>query len=452
MVTNPGTARNTVASVENIGQVNFRTGFTFRGTEVGGLSAITYDRNNNLYYSLSDDRSQNNPARFYGLNINLTDGLLNNGDISFTSVTTLLNAAGNPFPQNSIDPEGLVLSNDRTLYLSSEGDANSQINPFVNQFSLAGRQIDRLTIPNKFLPTASGNSGIRNNAAFESLTITPNNRYLYTATENALVQDGPAADLNNESTSRIIEYNLATGDVVREIAYTTDTVEAAPIPPTGFSTNGLVELLALDNTGTLLALERSFSEGVGNTIKLYEVLTQGTTEIQNIEGLNGLDVDATAEKRLLVDFADLGITPDNVEGMTFGPILPDGRQSLILVSDNNFNPAQTTQFIALALDIKTLSPVTAADETPDEIRFRDPNNPDLNFVPDSDDPAIYLHPTDPNQSIVISTLKNAGLVVYDLQGERTILGGRSGITQRSQYDYRSRTCYRCNWYCWFYSS
>ena len=188
------------------------------------------------------------------------------------------------------------------------------------------------------------------------------------------------------------------------------------------------------------------------TIKLYEVLTQGTTEIQNIEGLNGLDVDATAEKRLLVDFADLGITPDNVEGMTFGPILPDGRQSLILVSDNNFNPAQTTQFIALALDIKTLSPVTAADETPDEIRFRDPNNPDLNFVPDSDDPAIYLHPTDPNQSIVISTLKNAGLVVYDLQGERTILGGRSGITQRSQYDYRSRTCYRCNWYCWFYSS
>ena len=37
-----------------------------------------------------------------------------------------------------------------------------------------------------------------------------------------------------------------------------------------FATNGLVELIALDNGGTLLALERSFSTGVGNTIKLYE--------------------------------------------------------------------------------------------------------------------------------------------------------------------------------------
>ncbi len=28
---------------------------------------------------------------------------------------------------------------------------------------------------------------------------------------------------------------------------------------------------------------------------------------------------------------------DNIEGITFGPTLPNGNQSIILISDNNFN-------------------------------------------------------------------------------------------------------------------
>jgi hypothetical protein len=51
-------------------------------------------------------------------------------------------------------------------------------------------------------------------------------------------------------------------------------------------------------------------------------------------------------------FDDLGIPIDNIEGMTFGPPLPDGRQTLVIVSDNNFNPGQFTQFIVLAVDIQ----------------------------------------------------------------------------------------------------
>ena len=46
--------------------------------------------------------------------------------------------------------------------------------------------------------------------------------------------------------------------------------------------------------------------------------------------------------------AVFGIPLDNVEGMTFGPNLPDGRRSLILVSDNNFDPLAFTQFLAFA--------------------------------------------------------------------------------------------------------
>jgi hypothetical protein len=56
------------------------------------------------------------------------------------------------------------------------------------------------------------------------------------------------------------------------------------------------------------------------------------------------------DKQFLLDVqTDLGITPDNLEGMAFGGLLPDGRLPLILVSDNNFDPAAVTQFIVLAV-------------------------------------------------------------------------------------------------------
>ena len=43
-------------------------------------------------------------------------------------------------------------------------------------------------------------------------------------------------------------------------------------------------------------------------------------------------------KRFIADLASLVERPDNVEGMTFGPTLPSGEQSLVFVSDNNFAP------------------------------------------------------------------------------------------------------------------
>jgi hypothetical protein len=36
--------------------------------------------------------------------------------------------------------------------------------------------------------------------------------------------------------------------------------------------------------------------------------------------------------------------------MTFGPELPDGRRTLVLVSDDNFSETQVTQFLAFAVD------------------------------------------------------------------------------------------------------
>ncbi len=418
--------RKTVKNISFIGNVNFETGLTVEGTEFGGISGLAYDKYNEVYYGLSDDRSQLNDARFYTLDIDLSDGSLDEGDISFDGVTTLLDENGNPFLSNGIDPEGIALTTRGTLFISSEGNANTLLDPFVNEFSLSGQQFNSLSVPEKFLPTDDQSSGIRNNQAFESLTITPDERYLYTAVENALWQDGTNSTLEDESAIRILQYDLKTGETAKEFLYFIDPIPNESNPPGGFADNGLVGLLAIDNTGTFLALERSFAVGVGNNIRLYEVNLQGATDISQFESLaidpnnpnDGLfDVDAVAQKRLLVDFDELGITLDNSEALAFGPTLPNGNQSLIVVSDNNFNDAQSTQLVAFELDIDSIPFVTPTLETPSEIRYDDPSDPDAVEGSDSDDPAIYVHPENVEQSLVIATLKNGGLAVYDLDGQ-----------------------------------
>ena len=127
--------------------------------------------------------------------------------------------------------------------------------------------------------------------------------------------------------------------------------------------------------------------------------------------------DETVSKRLLVDLKDIGITQDNSEAISFGETLPDGRQTIIVASDNNFNDAQQTQFLAFAIDMETIPTISPVTETPDEIRFGDPENPDPDNAPDADDPAIYVNPDNPEESFVIATFKDGGLRVYDLAGE-----------------------------------
>jgi hypothetical protein len=345
---------------ELLGTVDIPPGTQFEGTEIGGLSSLTYDPNRGVYYAISDDQGTIDPVRYYTLAIDVSDGQLDPEDINFLEVIQMLDASGMPYTPGSLDPEGLVLTHEGSLYYTSEGfaTANPPVNPFVKRMNLNGRQTRSLTVPAKFLPDASGTQGVRNNLAFESLNIIPVQRDLITASEGALVQDGPAADLGQESWARILEYRLSSGQPGEEFVYVVNPVAEIPNPPDAFRVNGLVELLPLDNIGTMLAMERSFSVGVGNTIWLYEIETQGATNVAPYFSFfpNGFSQSPVSfepvMKRLILNVeADLGIEPDNLEGMALGPQIPDGRFPLILVSDNNFTPGQTTPFIALALDL-----------------------------------------------------------------------------------------------------
>jgi 3-phytase/alkaline phosphatase D len=337
--------------LEYLGVSTLAAGATFGGTVIGGLSSLSYDAARDVYYALSDDQgagftpTSSSPARFYTLRIDVSDGSLDAGDVTVLAVTTLRGPDGQPFPALSLDPEGLTLTPQDTLVITSEGITNRGIAPFVREFDLSGQQVGDLAVPVYFLPTATG--GVRQNLGFEAAAVAPDAQQLFVGTENALLQDGPAASTATGSPARILRYHLGHGGSDREYVYPTDPV-VAPSPV--FTVNGLVELLPLNNE-FLLAMERSFSVGAGNTIRIYQVALPGATNVSGVADLHDLARVRPAQKRLLLQLPSaVGGEPlDNVEGMTRGPRLPDGRQSVLLVSDNNFTPGQASQVLLLAL-------------------------------------------------------------------------------------------------------
>jgi hypothetical protein len=186
------------------------------------------------------------------------------------AVTTLQQPGGGPYPLGGLDPEGLGAHQGPLADPDLGGQHDTLLAPFVRRYDLAGTYRGDLPVPGYYLPTANQSSGIRFNLAFESAGVPPNGRFVFTATENTLFQDGPAATPTNGSPSRILRYDLQTGRLDREYLYDTDPIFQPPVPPTNFAVNGVVELLPLNNEH-LLSMERSFSVGVpgtGNEIKL----------------------------------------------------------------------------------------------------------------------------------------------------------------------------------------
>ncbi|QLE58745.1 esterase-like activity of phytase family protein [Nostoc sp. TCL26-01] len=343
-----------ISNIKFIGQATLAKGLSFQKTEVGGLSGITYDAKDNLYYAISDDRGQKANTRFYTFKIDLEKGVLQDSNVMPVGVTNLLDENGQPFPSGKTDTEGIAITKEETVFISSEGDVGRLIAPFIKEVILSSGRVTRtLPIPNKFLPDKNGKQGIRNNLAFESLTITPDNKYLYTATENALIQDGTASQPNLGTSCRILQYNLQTNQPEKEFLYLTEPI-APFLNVTGKFASGLPDLLALDNQGHFLSIERSFT-GLGFAVSLFQISLAGADDIHQIDSLLAVDPKniKPVQKKLLLDLRTLDIALDNIEGLTIGPRLSNGQQALILISDNNFNSLQRSQILGFQLKIES---------------------------------------------------------------------------------------------------
>lgn len=329
----------------------------FEDTPVRGLSGITYDRERDRLYAVSDDRGDRAPARFYTLKLTVSQTEDNRpyiDGIEVETVTFLLNETGDTFATGTIDPEGIALSPRQSVFISSEGVADDGIPPFIDEFDLeTGQWKSRLPVPERYLPHTVDDQaqGVRDNRGFEALTLkaagfrSGEPFRVFSAIEEPLQQDPLPEEAEQPSPGRILHY--VVGDE-RSLLIAEHLYPIGP-EPSGAVINGLVELVALDLGGHFLSLERSF--GIfGNGARIFQIAMGGATDTSGITqfGTN-LDSIQPVQKRLLLDLTDLDISLDNLEGMTLGPRLPDGTQSVVLVSDDNFNETQVTQFLLFRL-------------------------------------------------------------------------------------------------------
>ncbi|MDI6026324.1 esterase-like activity of phytase family protein [Corticibacterium sp. UT-5YL-CI-8] len=331
-----------------LGQIILPTGLKIAGTEFGGISGLDYDAANDLYYAISDDRSEKAPARFYTLKIAIDEKGVHGLDI--VSSRPLLDAAGKPFASKDVDPESIRFNvATGTFYWTSEGDLTGR--PAVRESRLDGTLAREFPVPETYMPNAEKTRGVQNNLAFEVLTISPDGKTLLVGTENALVQDGDKATLEAGSRSRILAFDIASGDVKAEYAYDTDPIFTKSTQEPFWNDNGMSEIATVGED--LLTVERSYALGVGNQISFYRASFAGASDVKGAASLKDMQVAPLKKEPFMrIGEGDFGLDIDNIESITWGPEI-GGRKTIVIASDNNFNPLQFTQFVAFQIEPST---------------------------------------------------------------------------------------------------
>lgn len=328
---------------------------SFNNTTVGGLSGIDYDQKSDEYYFISDDRSDINPARYYKARIFMDQKGIDS--IRFTDVKYLMNNKGSIYssnrvdPFNSIDPEAIRYNPlKREIVWSSEGERILKVkdtvlqNPSVNIIS-ASELYDTFPLPANLFMHAT-ELGPRKNAVLESMTFADNYNSLFICTEEPIYEDGPKADLTDKkSYIRIFKFDAFTKVNSAQYAYKLDPITYPSIPANGFKLNGVSDMLNI-GSNKFIVIERSFSTGrLPCTIKIFISDLANATDIRNIPSLKvGRDF-IPATKKLLLNMDELKIYIDNIEGVTFGPVMPNGHKTLLFIADNNFVPLQRSQLL-----------------------------------------------------------------------------------------------------------
>ncbi|MFK0142006.1 esterase-like activity of phytase family protein [Streptomyces murinus] len=310
-----GHACSSAVSIDRFSDALDKT--TYNGTFVGNFSALAVDRDGSL--AALEDRSQ------------LFD--LDARTLQPKSAVHLADENG-----ADLDSEGFVIDRDGTRLITSE------VEPSIRRYSRDGRILDRLPVPSSLLVAPAGRA--TSNQTFEGLTLLPGGHTLLASMEDPIAGDN--ADL-----VRFQTWTRTKGNHFRLAAQYAYRIDAGL---------GVPEVQATPD-GRLLVLERGFTAGVGNTVRLYLADPRHATDTSGIENLTGQSGVRVMKKTLLADIADcpsLGATAketqpnpllDNIEGMTVTGRDRTGRLKVVLVSDDNQNPVQITRFYYLRVRV-----------------------------------------------------------------------------------------------------
>ncbi len=329
---------------------NIEDGLEIRDTEVGGLSGIDY--HDGIFYMVSDHPS--NP-RIYVAEMEFSEEKIDT--VAITDVI-LLDKQDENLKDQHLDLESILFEpENKNFLLSSEGNINSNKDPMLFKVSKRGNFISSFALPENLL--AESVKEPRNNGTLEGLAASFDGKGVWAAMELPLVTDGPKPKLYpTKSPVRITYFDKKNQTATKQFPYRLERI--AKIPWLYFAVNGVTDLLEYA-PNKFLIIERGFAAGhgqKGNTVRIFDVdatLATNTLDINNLR----VSFNNPAKKTLLYDFkwAKDFLSQeiiDNIEGITFGPTLPNGKQSLILISDNNFNSMgqQLNQVILMEYNLK----------------------------------------------------------------------------------------------------
>ena len=332
----------------------------FGGTKIGGLSGIDYDKENDVFYLISDDRSIHNTARFYKANIHLNKRKIDS--VQFLHLVSIKGRNDEKFsnwetsPFFSIDPEDIRYNPiDKYFIWCSEGEkliTNNKIflqNPSIFVMDTLGKFVSEFTMPQNLKMTLT-EKGPRRNGTLEGITFSDDFQSIYTSIEEPLYEDDEKPDVTKGSLVRIFQFDVKTKKNIAQYAYELDPVAHQAIPKEASKTNGISAILQAGKN-KLLIVERSYSVGrSSNSIKVfYSDLAYGT-DIKKVFSLRDRKFPfRKIPKQMIFNMDDLGIHIDNIEGVSYGKTLPNGNKTLVFVSDNNFSKKQQTQILIFEL-------------------------------------------------------------------------------------------------------
>jgi len=312
------------------------------GDAFGGISGLDYDSHSQLWYMVSDDRTNGSAARFFTASLTF--------DPMHVAAVVLrdsrhFHADDNLGDRVGVDAESIRFNRWRgELVVAGEGDDARKIGAWLSRFNLDGHWLGDIPLPRQLDASAPGDPrGPRPNKSFEGVTPAPAASGLewWLSLEAPLFEDGPMPDPQRGSDVRIARVRL-DGNTRPQYVYHTEPTRGER------SDNGVSEILATGDE-TLLVLERSGTAQPDGHYRfhtrLYCADFSKATDVSSFNSLAG-GTYRTARKSLVLDFDLLpGVTTDNLEGMSWGPRLENGRASLVFVTDNNLFPDVATQLV-----------------------------------------------------------------------------------------------------------
>lgn len=343
---------------------------------LGGFSAIEYSGVGHRYAALSDrgpdDGSTGYLCRYHLLDISVEPGAAHPVKLQLVDTKLFNDAEGRPFTGSSaaiqvtsqcgcrLDPEGFRFARNGGFFVSDE------YGPQLVEFSAKGKEVRRFGLPahlqvqhpcqDSSQEIRTNQTGRSSNRGMEGLALSVDGRFLYGTMQSTLLQDAPRGEHGYSVgvNCRIVKIEVATGDV-KEYVYQLDS-----------PTNGLNEIVAMGDD-QFLVIERDGKVGQSAAYKrIMKIDLAGATEVQDMDQLPH-DLPESIHpvcKETFIDFLSPEFklppesVPEKLEGLTFGEPLADGRQTIIVASDNDFEAAIPSLIYVFGLS-GTVTKITA---------------------------------------------------------------------------------------------